>query len=198
MKYGLIGGNENDKYVVRSQNYFETAVFDKIQSAAYPILGKTLVNLQYKTNGEYKINEDGKKGVDYTSISLSATSIAGDLKLSSFFEKAGAVVSFLNWLGVGKSLVNAYLNLKSFALEDLTCSLFVNELSSNSPQITEKLYLFAKKRLTDLEFISKLSVDYDYLGSITSYNFSDPIDLEVIKSDINNYKRELMYGVNYE
>ncbi|MEE3410811.1 MAG: hypothetical protein VZQ99_04935 [Treponema sp.] len=194
LKYGLLDSDGTDKYVVRSQNFFEVAVFDKIQSASYPAFGDSLTNLQYSIVGERKINESPKEGFDYKSGTLSAFSIAGGIKISKTLEKIGTIANVLSWIELGKDLLNLYANLKSFAMEDLTCNLFSEELSSDSSYITEKLYLYAKQKLVNLESISKLSVNYDYLGSVKNYRFSDPTDIDVIRNDINNYKRELIYG----
>ncbi|MDD7450003.1 MAG: hypothetical protein PUK76_03070 [Treponema sp.] len=200
LQFGLLNddGDYSGKYVVRSQNYFEVALFDKIQTASYPVFGETLTNLQYKISGEYKIKEESKATNNSISIGLSVISIAGDLKLSEFFEKAGSIASFLSWLGVGKELVGIHGGLNNFAIEELTCNLFQNEISSKSQQITEKLYLYAKKRLSTLEDINKLSVKSDFWGNLTDFSFSNQDDIESIRNDINNYKRELMYGGNNE
>ena len=199
VEYDIFSNDGTGVYIVRSQNFLEIMVFEKIQSAVYPAFGEAFINLQYKISGEQKIVEEETEQNRYVSVILSLISLAGSVKLSEFFEIAGSVVDFFSWVGLSKDMLNTHSNyLKSFAIEELTCTLFIRELSSDSAEVTEKLYLFAKKKLSSLEYISQLSIDYDFWGNVKNYVFSDPADIEVIRNDINNYKRELMYGINHE
>ncbi len=199
VEYDIFSNDGTGVYIVRSQNFLEIMVFEKLQSAVYPAFGEAFINLQYKISGEQKIVEEETEQNRYVSVILSLISLAGSVKLSEFFEIAGSVVDFFNWVGLSKDMLNTHSNyLKSFAIEELTCTLFIRELSSDSAEVTEKLYLFAKKKLSSLEYISQLSIDYDFWGNVKNYVFSDPADIEVIRNDINNYKRELMYGINHE
>ena len=199
VEYDIFSNDGTGVYIVRSQNFLEIMVFEKIQSAVYPAFGEAFINLQYKISGEQKIVEEETEQNRYVSVILSLISLAGSVKLSEFFEIAGSVVDFFSWVGLSKDMLNTHSNyLKSFAIEELTCTLFIRELSSDSAEVTEKLYLFAKKKLSSLEYISQLSIDYDFWGNVKNYVFSDPADIEVIRNDINNYKRELMYGINHD
>ena len=43
-----------------------------------------------------------------------------------------------------------------------------------------------------------INIDYDLTGGVKSYTPKDPLDIEVIRNDLKNYKRELKYGVPNE
>ncbi len=43
-----------------------------------------------------------------------------------------------------------------------------------------------------------INIDYDFKGEINSYAPKDPLDIEVIRNDLNNYKLELKYGLPNE
>lgn len=198
LKYGLIGGNENEEYVVRSQTYFEKTVFEKVQAEFYPIKGDEIVSLLYSLSGEHRIKEE-KNDISVTDIALTTVSISGDLKLSKGLIKAGKVAGWISNIKFVVGLFKSYKNdILNCAIEEITCELFMHEMASNSPDVSEKLYKFAKKKMNQLYYSGNLNIDYNSLGEINSYNAKDPLDIEVIRNDINNYKRELKYGLPNE
>ena len=44
----------------------------------------------------------------------------------------------------------------------------------------------------------RLNIDYNSIGSINDYYAKDPSDVEIIRNDLNNYKKELKYGLPNE
>lgn len=72
------------------------------------------------------------------------------------------------------------------------------EMASDSPETTEKLYNFAKGRIKLLYNFGLLNIDYNSIGGLNNYTVNDHLDIEVIRNDLNNYKRELKYGVQNE
>ena len=198
MKYGLIGGNENDKYVVRSQTYFEKTIFEKVQAHFYPIQGDEIVSLSYSLSGEHRI-KDGNNDISFTDIALTSVSISGDLKLTKGLEKAGKVAGWISNIKFGFGLFKSYKNdILNCAIEELTCNLFMFEMASDSPESSEKLYNFAKKKMNLLYHSGNLNIDYNSTGEINNYTTKDPLDIEVIRNDLNNYKRELKCGLPNE
>ena len=194
LKYGLIGGNENEEYVVRSQTYFEKTVFEKSQTEFYPIKGDDIVSLAYSLSGEHIIKE-GNESASITDIALTTVSISGDLKLTKVLEKAGKVVGRISIIKFGFGLFKSYKNdILNCAIEELTCSLFMNEMASDSPDVSEKLYKYANKKLSFLYQSGHLSLLYNNLGQIIDFQTDDLLDIEVIRNELNNYKRELKYG----
>lgn len=198
LKYCLFDDNENDKYVVRSQTYFEKTIFDKTQAEFYPIYGDKIVDLSYSLSGEHRIKEVNNE-TSVTDIALTTISISGDLKLTEGLEKVGKVAGWISNIkflfGLFKSYKNDILNC---AIEELTCNLFRHEMASDSPDVSEKLYKFAKKKMNLLYYSGNLNIDYNSMGGINSYSAKDSLDIEVIRNDLNNYKKELKYGGSNE
>ncbi len=120
-------------------------------------------------------------------------------RLVNKLEKAGKVAGWISNIKFGFGLFKSYKNdILNCAIEEITCELFMHEMASNSPDISENLYKFAKKKMNQLYYSGNLNIDYNFLGEINSYNAKDPLDIEVIRNDINNYKRELKYGLPNE
>ena len=114
LKYGLLGGNKNDEYIVRSQSYFEKTVFEKVQSQFYPIKGDEIVSLSYSLYGEHRI-KSGSNSSSFTDNALTAVSVSGDLKLTKGMEKAGKIASLISSIKFGIGLFKSYksfLNIK--------------------------------------------------------------------------------------
>ena len=198
LKYGLIGGNENEEYVVRSQTYFEKTVFEKVQAEFYPIKGDEIVSLSYSLSGEHRIKE-GNNDTSVTDIALTTVSIIGDLKLTKGLEKAGKVAGWISNIKFAVDVLESYKNdILNCAIEELTCDLFMYEMASDSPETSAKLYIFAKKEMLLLFNSGNINIDYDLGGGVINYIVKDPLDIEVIRNDLNNYKRDLKYGVPNE
>ena len=198
MKYGLLGGDGTSKYVVRSQTYFEKTIFEKVQAHFYPIKGDEIVSLSYSLSGEHRI-KDGNNDISFTDIALTSVSISGDLKLTKGLEKAGKVAGWISNIKFGFGLFKSYKNdILNCAIEELTCNLFMFEMASDSPESSEKLYNFAKKKMNLLYHSGNLNIDYNSTGEINNYITKDPLDIEVIRNDLNNYKRELKCGLPNE
>lgn len=47
------------------------------------------------------------------------------------------------------------------------------------------------KKMNLLYYSCNLNIDYNLMGGINSYNAKDPLDIEAIRNDLYNYKREL-------
>jgi len=198
LKFGLMGGNENDKYVVRSQTYFEKTTFEKVQAQFYPIKGDEIVDLSYSLSGEHRIKE-GSNESSFADKALTGVSIIGGLKLTEGLEKVGKIAGRISTIKFGIGLFKSYKNdILNCAIEELTCNLFMSEMASDSPDSSEKLYNFAKGKINLLYQSGNLSIDYNSIGGVNNYTAKDPLDIEVIRNDINNYKQELKFGLSNE
>ena len=199
IKYPLSGGNANDIYVVRAQTYFEKTVFEKLQAQVYPIKGDAIVTYSYLLiDGEYRIKEDNNT-TSFTDIALTSISLSGDLKLIKGLEKAGKIAGWISNIKFAVDVLESYKNdVLNCAIEELTCDLFMYEMASDSPETSAKLYIFAKKEMLLLFNSGNINIDYDLGGGVINYIVKDPLDIEVIRNDLNNYKRDLKYGVPNE
>ena len=198
LKYGLIGGNENEKYAVRSQTYFEKTVFEKVQAQFYPIKDDDIVSLSYLLSGEHRIKE-GSNSSSFTDNALTAVSVVGGLKITKGLEKAGKIAGRIGRIKFGIGLFKSYKSdIRNCAIEELTCDLFMHEMASDSAESSEKLYNFAKNKINLLYESGNLTIDYDSFGGVKNFAAKNPLDIEVIRNDLNNYKRELKLGLPNE
>lgn len=60
-------------------------------------------------------------------------------------------------------------------------------------------YIFLQKKEMLFLFNSgNINIDYDFGGGLINYIVKDSFDIEVIRNNLNNYKRDLKYGVPNE
>lgn len=193
------------KFIVRAQSFSEKAIFEKLQSATYPLFGDKITEFSYWLDGERKINEPEDNGlslIDIISLQiennnnlLDTMSFIGDLDISKTTKTIGKIASVISYIQTGYELLHEMSKLENTALESFCCLYFNDYLISESHDNSSRLYLFAKSSLANMYRSNIFTINYNKDGDCINYKINNYDPINELKATLR--KMQLDLAENY-